>query len=289
MRPDLHVTLADGRQLGYAEVGRADGEPVLHLHGTPSSRLEGTAPTLQAAADDLGLRLIVLDRPGMGLSSWRRFTIVEFPSLLRHFADALRLERFALTAVSGGGKYACSCAWQLTDRLTRVALVSSTCSFDLPEAKATWSKEDRQAYTLAGRTPWLFRLYFAKLRRDIGKDPNALFTMFPELSPSDQTVLARQDVQALLQRDMAEAFRQGARGPAHDYTLEARPWGVPLGEIEVPVDIWYGDDDRLVSPEQSRILAEHLPKVTTHPVSGQGHLLLFTDHARDILQSVITT
>ncbi len=46
MAPDLaddlaHTTrLADGRELGYAELGRPDGEPLIWFHGTPSSRLE---------------------------------------------------------------------------------------------------------------------------------------------------------------------------------------------------------------------------------------------------------
>lgn len=140
MRPDLQVTLADGPDIGYAEVGTPDGAPVLHMHGTPSSRLEVTAPAIREAAEQLGIRLLAPDRPGMGLATFRRFSIVDYPRLVRSFADALELERFAITSVSGGGKYACACAWQLPDRVTRIALVSSTCSFDLPEAKAAWSK-----------------------------------------------------------------------------------------------------------------------------------------------------
>jgi pimeloyl-ACP methyl ester carboxylesterase len=69
------------------------------------------------------------------------------------------------------------------------------------------------------------------------------------------------------------AFRQGARGPAHDYTLEVRPWGVPLEKIQVPVEIWHGDDDRLVSPEQSRILARYLPLAETHFMKRAGQVL----------------
>jgi hypothetical protein len=46
LRDDLQVKLPDGTTVGYAEVGDPDGPPVLHLHGTPGSRLEvcsGTA------------------------------------------------------------------------------------------------------------------------------------------------------------------------------------------------------------------------------------------------------
>ena len=73
---------------------------------------------------------------------------------------------------------------------------------------------------------------------------------------------------------------------AHDYTLEARPWNVPLDQIQVPIQIWHGEDDRLVSPQASRILTEALPGATTHFVPEAGHLMI-ADHASDILQSVL--
>jgi pimeloyl-ACP methyl ester carboxylesterase len=223
----------------------------------------------------------------MGLSTFSRYTTATYPGLVRSLADALELERFAITSVSGGGRYACACAWQLTDRLTSVVLASTTCSFDLPGAKAAWSKEDRRAYTLALGAPWLFRLYFAKLGRTLRRDPLTLFSLFPELGSGDQAVLDRKDSQQLLQRVATEAFRQGARGPAHDYILEAQPWGVPLDKIQVPVEIWHGDDDRIVAPEQPQLLAKYLPHAETHVVPGAGHLLWFTSHAKEIIRSAI--
>jgi pimeloyl-ACP methyl ester carboxylesterase len=104
MRADLRVRMADGTDVGYAEVGDPDGCPVLHLHGTPGSRLEVSIPAARRAAEDLGVRLIALDRPGVGLSPFRRFSIREYPRLVRGFADALGLERFAVTGVSSGGQ-----------------------------------------------------------------------------------------------------------------------------------------------------------------------------------------
>ena len=287
MRGDLRVRLADGTQVGYAEAGAADGHPVLHLHGTPGSRLEVGIPAARRAAEDLGVRLIAPDRPGVGLSPFRRFSLREYPQLVRGFADALGLGRFAVTGVSSGGKYACACAWALPERVTRAVLASSTCSFDLPGARATWSGDDRLVYTLAGRAPWLLRLMFAKFTHDIRRDPAAVFSMMTDLGPADQDILGREDFRRAFAANAAEAFRQGSRGPAHDYTLEARPWGVPLDQIQVPVEIWHGEDDRLVSPQQGRILAAALPGAVTHFVPGEGHLLLAGNHAKAALQSAL--
>ena len=289
MRSDLRVKLPDGTTVGYAEAGDPAGPPVMYLHGSPSSRLEVGLPGIREAAEDLGLRVLAPDRPGMGLSTFRRYSIADYPRLVRSFADALGLGRFAVTGVSGGGEYACACAWVLPDRVTRVALVSSTCSFDLPGARATWNAEDRRLYRIADRAPWLVRLFFAKVARDLRRDPDALFsTVERSVGAADKEVLALPGFRDALIRDSGEAFRQGGRGPAHDLTLEARPWGVPLQRIEVPIEIWHGEDDRVVSPEQSRILARTLPLVTEHLVPGEGHFSLFARHAEQIMQSLLS-
>jgi pimeloyl-ACP methyl ester carboxylesterase len=64
---------------------------------------------------------------------------------------------------------------------------------------------------------------------------------------------------------------------------------VPLGQIRVPIEIWHGEDDRLVSPRASRILAAALPGATTHFVPGEGHLPLAGHHAKDALRSALSS
>ena len=60
-------------RFGYAEAGVADGEPVIHFHGTPGSRLE------MAWADDVvsaaGVRMLAFDRPGYGSSTQAPFSL----------------------------------------------------------------------------------------------------------------------------------------------------------------------------------------------------------------------
>ena len=89
-----------------------------------------------------------------------------------------------------------------------------------------------------------------------------------------------------LARNAGEAFRQGGRNPAHDLSLEARPWGVPLERIEVPVELWHGEDDGVVAPDQARLLAGALPIANEHYLPGEGHFSLVARHARAILESV---
>jgi pimeloyl-ACP methyl ester carboxylesterase len=168
-----------------------------------------------------------------------------------------------------------------------VVLASTTCSFDRPRAQAAWSKKDRRAYTLALRAPWLFRLYFAKLGRTPRRDPLTLFSLYPELGSGDRAVLDREDLQHLRKEWRPRPFGKEHAAPAHNYILEAQPWRVPLDKVQVPVEIWHGDDDRVVSAEQPRLLARYLPHAETDVVPGAGHLLWFTSHAKDIIRSAI--
>ena len=61
---------------------------------------------------------------------------------------------------------------------------------------------------------------------------------------------------------------------------------MPLERIEVPIEVWHGRDDMVISPEQARILVRSLARVTEHLVPGEGHFSLFARHARAIVQSI---
>jgi pimeloyl-ACP methyl ester carboxylesterase len=62
------VDLPDGRRLGHADFGDPEGAPLLHLHGTPGSRLDFATDRYDAALREAGVRFIAVDRPGFGMS-----------------------------------------------------------------------------------------------------------------------------------------------------------------------------------------------------------------------------
>ena len=63
------MRLADGRTLGYDEFGDPAGTPVIFLHGFGSSRVVRHPD--DAIAAQLGIRMLAVDRPGIGLSTGR--------------------------------------------------------------------------------------------------------------------------------------------------------------------------------------------------------------------------
>ena len=286
IKSDSQIKLGDGRAVGYAEYGDLMGKPVIHLHGCPSSRFEVNNPDLVGIVERLHIRLIVPDRPGIGLSDWKSYTIASYPDILMQFADKLGLDRFPLIGFSSGGKFVAACAWRVPQRLTTATIISGTAPCDLPGVIETLSKQDQQLYGTANKIPWLFRLILWKIARDARKNPASILSLFTDLCESDKIVLAQPNAKRMFELMVNESFRQGTRGVAHDMTIEGRPWGFSLQEIEVPVDVWHGEDDIPVSIEQARILAEAIPNARSKFFPNEGHLMIMS-HFEEVLNAVV--
>ena len=109
--------------LAWSAYGDPLGAPVLYFHGTPGSRME--ARMLAPEARRNGLRVLAVDRPGLGYSDPDpEHTIVGWPRLVADFADQFGLDRFGLVGWSGGGPYALACVAALPERVTGVALLA---------------------------------------------------------------------------------------------------------------------------------------------------------------------
>jgi pimeloyl-ACP methyl ester carboxylesterase len=79
------------------------------LPRAPGSRLE--AGLLAAPAGQLGIRLIGVDRPGLGVSTYQpRRRLLDWPRDITALADHLALHWLAVLGLSGGGSYALACA-----------------------------------------------------------------------------------------------------------------------------------------------------------------------------------
>jgi pimeloyl-ACP methyl ester carboxylesterase len=82
---------------------------VLWFHGTPGGRrqfpLQG-----RRAAEKLGLRVVLVERPGTGLSDPHAYdAVADWATDMAHVADALGAERLGVIGLSGGGPYALAC------------------------------------------------------------------------------------------------------------------------------------------------------------------------------------
>jgi pimeloyl-ACP methyl ester carboxylesterase len=269
----LSVKMSDGTSIGYAEYGDPYGKPVFYFHGCPSSRLEGELLDIGGFALKSHLRIVVPDRPGIGRSDYKPYTIVGWPDMMVEFADRLGIDTFAVIGTSSGGKYAAVCAWKIPHRLTSVHVISSESPTDLPGAYKTLGKIDKIIYIIAANTPWLLHLILWKVRQDTRISSSKMINQLLKSEP-DKGAFTTPEVRSIYERMFKEAFHQGQRGVALDLMLEAKPWGFSLSETRIPVFVWHGEADKLVPVEQGRIIANAIPSADARFFPNEGHTLI---------------
>lgn len=282
---DGTLVLGDGRRLGYAQYGAADGEPVFYFHGHPGSRLE--ARFARQAAQAAGVRVIALDRPGYGLSDYKPGrAITDWPGDVAEAAGILHIGRFSVAGASGGGPYALACAWRLPDRVKAAAVISGVGPYQVPGITRGMRWQNRLGFRLGSRWPALARLLMRSMHRNIATRPRkTLDALARAMSPADAAIVRRPEVRDVLIADITEAFRGGSEGAAHDVVLLGRPWGFSLREIEPEVHLWQGEADTLVPPAMGRYQAEQIPHCHASMLPGEGHLLVI-DRMPDLIDAL---
>jgi pimeloyl-ACP methyl ester carboxylesterase len=235
---------------------------------------------LQAHPDDriacgAGARVIHVDRPGFGLSDLQPGrSLADWASDIERIADHLRIERFALAGVSGGGPFACSCAARLGERVIRAAIVSGVGPPHTMLSSRSWLV--RSGFRAARRVPWIISLPIAITACVAVRAPGFyLDRLLEHLPECDRRVLSRPEIRAMLLEDVAEAFRSGHSGFLQDLQLEASPWSLALDRITCPVRLWHGTEDTTVPVEATQALAAVLPDVSVQITPGAGHFFIF--------------
>ncbi|MFJ4803208.1 alpha/beta fold hydrolase [Streptomyces murinus] len=269
--------LSDGRLLGWAEWGPSDGTPVLLCPGAATSRWLGFGAGVVEA---LGVRLISVDRPGLGVSTpapGRTFS--DFAGDVRQLCVRRGLERPAVVGNSQGAPFALACAAEGV--ASALAVVSGADEVAMPQFASVLNADLRGLVERTACDPAGAEEFFAGFTAD------AMWDMVMAGSPAcDLAVYQDPDFAAGYRRALAEAFAQGPAGYARDTVLAMGRWPFALDEIAVPVDIWYGEQDTSHSPDNGALLAARVPGARRHVVPGIGGALLWT-HAEPILTRLL--
>jgi pimeloyl-ACP methyl ester carboxylesterase len=270
------VTTPDGRHLSYLEVGDLQGPLVIHNHGGPSSRLE--ARLLADSASKNRLRLICVDRPGMGQSTpQKERSYSGWANDLVAIADALGHHEFGVTGWSEGGPWALAAGAYIDPaRLRHVSSIApgSYGAFGDNSAADYLSKIDALGGTLALRFKPGFRLMYwtlaftAKHFRD-----SFVKQIRSSLNDYDQKLLLQPEVATAFGDACAECFAHGSSGLVRDAELLYRSWAFDVSTIERPVHMWQGLDDKLVPDPINKAVADAMPGAVWHPVEGAGHFV----------------
>jgi len=263
------------RWLGWAEFGEPDGHLVLWCHGTPGARRQ--IPQVgREAARRLGLRIVCVERPGVGLSTGHKYRrIVEFADDAGRLATELGHDRFAVVGLSGGGPYALAVAAELPERVVAVGVLGGVCpvaGHDAATSAGVVGLAARFNRLLEPvRVPMGLAIWAAV--QPLTPLAHFAYNAYSRISPpGDRVVMADPGIEAMFIDDLLHgaAFQFGA--VAHDAALFGRHWGFRLRDVQAPVRWWHGDSDHLVPFDQAEQACALLPDCELHLRPGEGHL-----------------
>ncbi len=281
--------LPDGRKLGYDEHGSPDGKPLFYFHGSPSSRLEANLYVSEDLLQSLNVRLIAVDRPGMGLSDFQpNRRLLDFPKDLLALADHLKIGRFSILAYSLGGPYGLACAFAIPERLTKVGIVSGAALFTEPELMTNINEGTRKFLTMPREKPFLSRLFLWMMLGVMPRvAPNKFIAGAAAVLPeADRAIVSDPEVQRGFINALREAMRQGTRGAFHESLLSVTDYGFRLQEIQTPIQLWHGEEDKNIPVEMARFAASAVPKCEAGFYPNEGHLSLFKKNAAEIIRTL---
>lgn len=277
------ATLPDKRKLSYIEIGDEKGKVVLYFHGVP-----GAADECLAWDEDiiktLGVRLIALDRPGAGHSSFypnRR--ISDWAKDITDFTNILGIEKFSVLGCSGGGPYAAACAALIPDKVRTAGIISSLVSFDKEDLLEGINPQNIQFLKLSIDKPQLSKFIYSLMGLMARLSPKQYYKKALEaFGPADAKTFGIPKVHKAILSALGSA-----KGKQLDTKLIVSPWDFDLKEIKIPVFIWHGGQDHNASPAMGRYLEENIINSTMNYYPEEGHISLIVNHAEDIIKKLV--
>lgn len=281
------VVLSDGRRLGFDDFGDPDGIPVLFFHGFGSSRVVRHPD--DGIAAQLGVRMIAIDRPGIGISQRKaNRRITDWPADVAELLDVLGIERCSIVGWSGGGPYALACGWQMPERFDVLGVISSPAPLggvDGVEAY-TWRRH-KVIRRAADHAPWAIALAVWGWSRAQKSDPERqLDAAIAGMVDADREILGDPDLRAVMIANAEEMYRHGNGGVYDEALCLARPWGFPLGGVSVPVRIWHGAKDQAVPVGMGKFIERSVPGAIATYYPREGHHFVY-ERWREILGVIV--
>jgi len=285
------VQLPDGAVVAFQEYGDPLGTPVIFCHGWPSSR------TMAQLADEparaLGIRIISPDRPGIsgsGMQLDRKLS--DWPRVVEQLANDLEIAEFRILAISGGAPYAYATAIAMPERVRAIAIIGGVIPFaELKDFKGLlplyrWMLAFYRNQPRLLRQLFFLARPFLSFRAPIRVRPLLLKMLL--LRPCDAASLRDDAAFEAIFESQRRAWRGSVEGVLVDAQIYAQPWGFTIEDVQVPVRLWHGMEDRAFAVRLAEEMANRFPNCKTRFIQNEGHYSLPIRHMREILQDLIS-
>lgn len=253
-----YIELSDGVRMHYRVHGPATAPVLILVHGFGAS-LHTWEPWVERLQPDY--RIVSVDLPGHGLTrapARYSFSASSNAELIDELAQHLNVRRLTIVGHSMGGAVAVRYALAHPEKLDALVLV----------AAAAWPTEGR-----SGRPLLAFQLLNNPAGRAIVRHIN------PRLFAERGLVSAYHD-REMVREEVVDRYVELARAPGHRALLssgrnnrgEAPLTSESFAGIAINTLVMHGENDRIISVEDSRALAGAIPQAQLVIYPNTGHM-----------------
>lgn len=273
MRLRNYANLTAG-PVSWAHFGADGGVPLLFLHGTPGSRLKFSA--VHEPGKRAGISVIAPDRWGYGgtpVPAGGARSLADFACHMGQLMDHLKVGRFAVAGVSGGGPYAMAVAAHLPTRVSALSLISPVGLVAEAMAAGEVSSFHQFCFGPLARAPRVVRAVFGAYRYGLRWAPGLACRITNARAPAvDVAIMSDCVTSQRLLDSFREGLRQGSAGPALDLALFRQLTRDMAMRVRAPTRVIIGTADTSVPVAAAVRLAKAIPGADVQILEGAGHL-----------------
>ncbi len=262
------IPLVGSRHLDYFEIGPRDAPVVLYCHGTPGSRFELLLAEPELRRSDVSIRLVGLNRPGYGTSSFvDQQGFLPWARDVEEAADRLGIDRFSVLGASGGSPFALACALSLADRIQRVGIVAGVAPPDTPGMEQSAALADESASKIVRSV----RYGTLSLGVRLGLTRRLVRRLIASLGTADRKAMSDSRAATAFGEIVREAFAQWGRAAVVEAGLFMRSWDFDPRLVTQETRLWHGTDDNRIPARVALEFASRLLNATCVIWPHHGH------------------
>jgi len=277
------LRLDDGRQLAFAEYGVAKGNPVLFFHSYIGSRLQ-VHPDI-SILNHIGIRLIVLDRPGFGLSDpTDKHTLEEYAGDVQQLMNHLNISQAPIIGFCIGATYAFACASIMPDRVKKLVIINPLGQVETACDRKGMLPLNRMILSVGLLSPTLMRNLVSIVFRDFSTHPEKLLKYLQKhMTDSDKNTLSDNDILSMLASCYHETLQQNSDALYQDLLLCLSPWEKLLAGVQTKVELIHGRACNHVPLHFGKRIARQLSDCESYYPDDGGFYIIF-EKWREILE-----
>ncbi len=291
---DYVIQLQDGRDFGYSQIGNPKGKPIIFFHGWPGTRLDISC--FHDEALKLGVKIISIDRPGCGLSTYQnRRKMNDLVQDVVELLDHLKITKISVLGFSTGGFYALDLAKAYPEIIETIGIVSGVPYYQL-EYKNKNLPSLLKLVKFISKFPLLVR-FISRIMTDTGlngykRNPEKEYKRsLKKLTPIDRETWEKEKIKSwLIEQYLPDLQQSPRRGIAHDLVLlmtsfsnQVKRPSEPI--VKYPVYFWHGEDDTIIHPLSSIQQEKLFEKSELVLYPREGHKIIYT-HFEEIIQKI---